>query len=133
MRDKDSIDEPLSSEKAWEFARSFIDACNRQDPDAILAHYALNVELRSPLVVRLLGDRSGIVRGRDALRAYLTKTFVGQPKDLRFELLDVFYGVRDIFLYYRGVGDRLIAETMELNTKGLAVQVVVSYQASEGS
>jgi hypothetical protein len=121
----DSI--PLTSISASAVAEAWVKDFNSHDIDAIMTHYAEDVELRSPVVVRLLGDTTGVVKGRAALKAYLAKGLAARP-DLHFELLDVFSGVRDVSVYYRGVDDRLIVETMTLNDQGLVAQVVVTHQ-----
>jgi ketosteroid isomerase-like protein len=44
--------------------REWIAAWNAHDLDRILAHYAEDVEFRSPFVAKLMGRSDGLVRGR---------------------------------------------------------------------
>jgi ketosteroid isomerase-like protein len=120
---------PLPPARAWALAGSWVEAFNRHDLDAILAHYAEDVELRSPVVIRLLGDATGVVTGRPALRSYFAQALAARP-DLRFEIIDVFAGVNDVTVYYRGVDRRLIVETMTLDPAGRIRRVVVAHQAA---
>ena len=62
---------------------SWLAAWNAGDLDAIMAHYAEDVEHSSPTVARLLGEPSGVVRGKPALRAYFAKALAASP-GLRF-------------------------------------------------
>ena len=48
-----------------------------------------------------MGERSGTLRGKSAVRAYWEKALSRVP-GLRFELQDVLTGVDAITLYYRG-------------------------------
>jgi ketosteroid isomerase-like protein len=60
----------IDKEEAERLARDWIDAFNRHDLDAVLVHYANDVEFTSPAVVDVAGEPSGTLRGKDALRAY---------------------------------------------------------------
>jgi hypothetical protein len=73
-------------------ARDWIEAWNARDLDRICAHYAADVELWSPTVVRLLGVRDGRVAGIEELRRYFAKGLEAAPA-LHFELVDVLLGV----------------------------------------
>ena len=46
------------------FAENWLQAWNQRDLDAILSHYAEEIELRSPLGAHILGDPSGTVVGK---------------------------------------------------------------------
>lgn len=117
----------LTLEEAERFARDWIRAWNRRDLEAVLRHYAEKVELTSPFVVQVLGDPSGVVRGKDNLRMFFDLGLSLFP-DLQFELLQVFAGVSSLVVYYRGVNDTLVAELMVLNPQGQVVQAMVHYR-----
>ncbi|HLH21467.1 MAG TPA: nuclear transport factor 2 family protein [Chloroflexota bacterium] len=116
----------LTRERALELAQAWIDAWNAHDLDAILAHYADEVEFISPFVQRLLGDPSGIVRGKAALRDYFARGLASYP-DLRFDLLEVLAGVRSVTVYYRSVRGLLAAEVMCLADDGRVERVLAHY------
>ncbi len=84
------------------------------------------MELTSPIVTKLLGDESGTVRGKDALRGYFEKGLAAYP-DLRFEMLGVFTGVNSIVLYYARHNGPLGAELMVLNGEGKIERVIAHY------
>jgi len=107
-------------------ARAWVEAWNRQDLDAILSHYAPDVEFTSPFVARLLGDPTGIVRGREALRAYFAGALEAYP-ELRFEFFQVFAGVDSLVVYYRSVRGLYAAEMMALDGEGQVARVLAHY------
>jgi len=59
------------------------EALGAKDLDAAMALYHPDATLESPLVCRLLGTDEGVVRGRDALRAFVEKVFAHQPAERR--------------------------------------------------
>jgi ketosteroid isomerase-like protein len=58
----------MDAETAEHFAAEWIDSWNSHDLERILAHWADECTFSSPLVVRVTGDPSGTVRGKQALR-----------------------------------------------------------------
>ena len=65
----------MNDDDAYAFAAAWVDAWNRRDLDAILEHYAADVELTSPLAVR----SDGTLRGTAELRDYLDVEFHACP------------------------------------------------------
>lgn len=62
-------------------------ALGARDLDASLALYHPDATLESPLVRQLLGTSEGIVRGKENLRAFVTRVFASQPPERkRFRL-----------------------------------------------
>lgn len=111
---------------ADEFAKDWIGAWNSHQIEAILSHYAQDVEFTSPFVVRLLNEPSGTLRGLAALRSYFLKGLESYP-DLRFELIQVLEGVNSLTLYYHSVKNLMAAEVMVLNEKGKISRVLAHY------
>ena len=68
---------PVSQESAARLAVDWIAAWNAHDLDRILAHYAEDFEMRSPLIVERGIDASGVLRGKPAIRAYWQATRPG--------------------------------------------------------
>ena len=95
----------MTHDEAVTWAQQWIDEWNRRDVEAVLAHFADDVEFCSPLVITVMGEPTGIVRGRDALRDYWT-TALGEHPDLHFDLDDVTVGVDAIAIQYRNRGRR---------------------------
>jgi hypothetical protein len=77
------------------FAREWIDAFNAHDLDRILAHYSDDVRLYSPRVKQVMGDPSGCVRGKGALRDYFAAGLARTP-ELRFSLGGVYPGAGSV-------------------------------------
>jgi len=117
----------VTKAEAHAFAREWVAAFNSHDVERILSHYAESVELTSRLVTRVLGDPTGTVRGKPALRAYFTKALAAAP-GLAFELLDVFVGVKSIALYFRSNVRGLQLEVVELDRNGQVVRVLVHHR-----
>jgi predicted ester cyclase len=118
----------VTGEWAQEFAKEWVSAWNAHDLEAILAHYADGVVLTSPVAARLLGDPSGNVRGKAALRAYFSKGLEAYP-NLRFELVDVLSGLSSVVLYYTNQVGKKSGEFMEIDGNGKVIRVVANYGA----
>ncbi len=91
--------EMLSKTEALQFAHGWVRAWNSHDLDAVMSHYAPEVVLTSPTAASLLGDPSGTVAGKEAVRSYFARGLEAFP-NLTFELLDVMWGVSSVVLYY---------------------------------
>ncbi len=117
---------PLQASFAHEFAQDWVGAWNSHDVERILAHYDDEVLLVSPVALKLLaGD--GTVRGKAALREYFVRGLAAFP-DLRFDLIDVFWGVETIVVYYiNNVRGSKTAEVMLLNAAGNIRHVWANY------
>lgn len=118
----------LTGEWVKEFSQEWVRSWNAHDLDAILSHYAEGVVLTSPVAARLLGDPSGNVRGKAALRAYFSKGLAAYP-DLKFELVDVMSGLSSVVLYYTNQVGKKTGEFMEIDGDGKVVRVVANYGA----
>ncbi|MHB1528025.1 MAG: nuclear transport factor 2 family protein [Acidiferrobacteraceae bacterium] len=91
------IDKPF----AERFASAWIDSWNSHDLDRILGHYAEEFEMSSPVIIRVVGEASGVLKGKHAVGAYWAKALQLSP-DLRFDLLAILTGVNSITLSYTG-------------------------------
>lgn len=109
------------------FAKSWIGAFNARDVDAILAHYAESVEHSSPTVVRLLGEPTGIVRGKAALRAYFVKALESAGPGLHYEVTKTFVGAHGLTLLYNRSGGKFVAETFHFDERGLVDWAFVAH------
>lgn len=126
MNTKRSPSDDLTGKGRRSFAREWIEAWNTHDLERIMWHYAEEVAFTSPFVVKLFGDPSGTVRGKERLRAYFAKGLAAYP-DLKFELLEVLAGVESLVVYYRSVKSMLAAEMMIINSQGKIQQVIAHY------
>lgn len=108
------------SQSPRKFAQSWIDAWNRHDLDAVLAHFSDNFEFSSPLIRHFADEPSGKLIGKEAVRAYWNIGLTRLP-DLHFELIDVLAGVNCLTILYRGHRG-LTAEVLQIGSDGLAVR-----------
>jgi hypothetical protein len=111
---------------AKEFAQQWVAAWNAHDLDSIIAHYASNVVLTSPVVTKVIGEASGTVNGNAALRNYFEKGLELFP-NLQFTLLEVMQGLSSIVLYYENQRGTRTGEFMEFDADGKVVRVVANY------
>ena len=116
----------VTGEWARDFANEWVGAWNAHDLEAILGHYADGVVLNSPVAAKLLNDPSGNVRGKEGLRAYFSKGLEAFP-NLKFELVDVMWGLNSVVLYYVNQRGTTTGEFMEIDADGKVVRVVANY------
>ena len=116
----------LTEDKTRNLARHWIEAWNSHDLDAIMSHYGPEVVLVSPVAARILNDPSGTVKGKEALRAYFKKGLEVYP-NLKFELMDVMWGLSSVVFYYANQTGTKTGEFMELDSNGKVVRVVANY------
>ena len=99
------------------FAKNWVQAWNERDLEGVLSYYTEDVEFKSPLVVKLLGETSGTVQGKQSLREYFQRALAAFPGDLKIELLGVYHGVDHLLIHFEARGRKAI-EVMELNQEG---------------
>jgi ketosteroid isomerase-like protein len=116
----------LAEADARKFAPGWAEAWNSHDLDAIMSHYAEGVVLTSPTAAKLLGEPSGTVAGKAAVRSYFARGLEAFPQ-LSFELLDVMWGISSVVLYYRNQKGTKTAEFMEFDTAQKVIRVVANY------
>ncbi|WP_416974016.1 nuclear transport factor 2 family protein [Streptomyces sp. 4F14] len=114
---------------AERFAREWAEAWNAHDLERILAHYTDDVVFTSPGIVRLLGDPSGEVRGKEALRAYWA-TALSRLPGLRFTVEDVRASVRTVVINYRNERGQAVSEVLDFRD-GLVCRGLGAYGVAE--
>jgi hypothetical protein len=119
-------EEMLTQKEAQEFARHWVAAWNSHNLDEIMSHYAADVVLVSPAAAKILNDPSGTVKGRQAVRAYFSRGLEAYP-DLKFELIDVLWGLASVVLYYVNQRGTKTAEFMEIDAGSKVTRVVANY------
>ena len=118
-------------ERAWAeaFAREWIADWNAHDLERILAHYADDFEMTSPLIVERMGISSGRLEGKEAIRPYWSQGLAAMPQ-LRFELLNVMVGVNSVAIVYESVPlSRVVIERIEFDEQRRAVRAEALYGA----
>ena len=107
----------MDASHARRVADEWYAAWNAHDLDAILEHYADDVELTSPFVASLAGNPDGRLVGKDALRTYFAAGLERFP-ELHFEPLELYVGVQSLVLRYVGPTGAETAEVLFLNDDG---------------
>ena len=111
---------------AKHFADEWVSAWNSHDMGAIMAHYDDNFEFASPLIIKVVGESSGRLKGKQAIGAYWSKALSLVP-NLRFELLTIFVGVNSIVLHYQNQEGRLSAEAFEFGQDMNVIRSFANY------
>src|SRR5579859_7041189 len=111
---------------ADQFAAEWIAAWNSHNMEDILSHYEDDFEFTSPLIIQVVGEPSGRLKGKAAIGAYWSKALSQRP-NLRFELITVFMGVNSIVLHYRNQEGRQSAEAFEFGADGKVIRSFANY------
>jgi hypothetical protein len=114
--------------QAREAARNWCEAWNQRNLDAIMDHYADDIEFSSPTVVKRWGIADGWLRGKGKLRDNFS-IGVTAP-ELHFELLDVLLGVNSMCVIYRRESGALVTDLVEFDEQGKARRVVACYASA---
>jgi ketosteroid isomerase-like protein len=96
---------------AQRFATDWLDAWNSHDLERILVHFSDEVVFTSPFAVRIIEGSSGVLRGKEELRAYWSEGLRRIP-DLHFEIEDLYLGVNTIVIHYRNHSGGLVNEVL---------------------
>ena len=118
----------VTTEFALRFADDWIAAWNDHDLERVLAHYTDDFEMSSPVIVQLMGEPSGALKGKEAVREYWAKALARLP-DLHFELEGVYAGAKSVVLYYRGHRG-MSAEVFWFNEEGQVYRAAAHYEAA---
>lgn len=116
----------ITTEHAKQFAEEWIHSWNSHSIDAIMQHYAENIEFHSPFIPLLKFNDTGMICDKQQLKDYFAVGLRSYP-DLRFTLHNVFAGINTVVIYYTSVNGRMAAEVFELNANGKAVKVYCNY------
>ncbi|MCT3919930.1 nuclear transport factor 2 family protein [Elizabethkingia anophelis] len=112
--------------KAQQFAKTWIQAWNSHDMNAILNHYSEDIEITTPMIKMALGEGDGSLKGKEAVADYWRRALDKMP-DLHFELYDVTEGVDSVALYYKSVMDKKAVEVMFFNEEGKVNKMFAHY------
>src|SRR4051812_29935646 len=117
----------MTKDFATAFAKSWVDAWNAHDLEKILSHYSEDFIIESPLAIQLYPQSNGIVTGKSEVRRYWTIGLERSP-DLRFEIVDVFFGVNSLALYlFNSSSNKKSVEVMRFNGEQKVDKVIVCY------
>ena len=103
----------MNKEQATEFAEEWVTAWNSHDLDKILSHYEDDFEMSSPMIIKVMGEPSGRLKGKEKVGAYW-KIALERSPHLNFKLSSVLQGANSITIIYEGVRG-LSAEVFHFN------------------
>jgi hypothetical protein len=116
----------VNAAQAKDFATRYLEAANSHSVDRIMAFYAPDGELESRLVVNLMGEPSGKIKGWDVLHDYFTK-FVSKYSYMSLQLIESAWGLGSITIWFANqIGGRT-SMYLELDSSGKITRNVVHY------
>ena len=101
----------MDHQQAVDFAQRWAAAWNAHDLDAVLGHFTEDVVFSSPVAALLVPGSGGVLRGKEALRAYWQVGLERIP-DLRLEVVAVYAGVGTVVINYRNHAGNLVCEVL---------------------
>ncbi len=96
---------------AIEFGEQWLRAWNAHDVEVILKHFHKDVVFASPVAARLFPETGGVLRGRDALRAYWNEGIRRMP-DLKFVIVGLYEGIDTLIINFRNHRGDLVNEVL---------------------
>lgn len=117
----------MNQETAQRFAQEWLDAWNAHDLERVLAHYADDFEMISPIITQVTGNAAGRLRGKQAVGAYWARALEIFP-NLRFEPICTLVGVDSLVIHYVGATGKRVAEVFHLNSQGLVATASAHYE-----
>lgn len=115
----------MNKEQAQRFAEEWICAWNSHDLNQILAHYHDDFEMSSPAIIKLTGEPSGVLKGKEAVGDYWAGALQKFP-DLKFTLLHTLLGANSVALIYQGVLG-LSNEVFHFSSNGKVIRAYAHY------
>ncbi len=119
----EALNPERSNEKVERIYRDWDEALSQNSPEALLALYAEDAVIESPLIPHLMGKEDGICRGYEEMRSLFQLVADRKPKVRRYHrdgfLTD---GKRIMWEYPRATptGEQMdFVEVMEINDAGL--------------
>lgn len=111
-----------------QFTQHWIESWNSHDLDAIISHYAGELNFISALIVDRFDREKGTITDRNELRSHFKLGLESNPS-LHFKLEEILYSVKGFSIYYKNAQAGKTAEYFELNDEGKVVLVINSYSA----
>ncbi|KAA9153669.1 nuclear transport factor 2 family protein [Microbacterium lushaniae] len=122
----------MDHEAAQDFASRWVEAWNAHDLDGVLSHFAEDAIFTSPVARQLLPHTEGVLRGKEAIRAYWQLGLERIP-DLHFDLEGIYLGVQTVVINYRNHAGKLVSEVLEFGSDGLVVAGAGTYSTTDAT
>jgi ketosteroid isomerase-like protein len=117
---------PLNEQEGRTLGEEWVSAWNAHGLDAIMALYSPDVVFQTPTAIATLGIPDGRLEGIEVLREHFARGLARLP-DLRFDLEQIYVGVRSIAITYRWADGTPVAELHEYNQDNLINRVQALY------
>ncbi len=117
----------MNKAKAEHFAADWLAAWNAHDLPRVLAHYADDFEMYSPLIARIAGQADCRLQGKQAVGAYWAQALKIFP-DLRFQIVCTMVGVNSVTIHYVNATGKRVAEVFQFNEAGLVSRAHAHYE-----
>jgi hypothetical protein len=117
---------PLNDAQGRALGQEWVSAWTTHDLDAIMTLYAPGVIFQTPTAIATLGIPDGRLEGVEALREHFARGLARLP-DLRFDLEQIYVGVRSIAITYRWADGTPVAELHEYDEDNLIDRVQALY------
>jgi ketosteroid isomerase-like protein len=115
-----------------EFSAHWLRAFNEHDLEGVLERFADDVVFTSPVAARVVPESGGLIRGKDALRAYWESALLRAP-DLHFDVVGVYAGVDTVVINYRNHAGGLVNEVLTFDDRGLVISGHGTYLQAVGA
>jgi hypothetical protein len=117
----------FSPEHGQRLAEEWVAAWNEHDIDVIMGLYAPQVAFQTPTIIDTLGIPDGCVSGKERLHEHFARGLARLP-DLRFDLEQVYVGVRSLAITYRWHDGTPVCELHEYDPDDLILRVQALYR-----
>ena len=97
--------------------REWIETWNSQNLERVLKFYSEDAEMTSVRIPEFVGEPSGTLHGKDALRAYWGKGLPLIP-NLHFTLIDTYVSPDSVVVFYQNELGGKICEYLRLDAAG---------------
>ena len=104
----------IDPNRASEIAHEWLDAWNAHDPERVVAHFAKDVIVVSPLLEQLRPKSKGVISGKREVLEYYREGLAAAG-DLHFELVEVCTSVTEVVIVYRNHRGILVTESLEFD------------------
>jgi ketosteroid isomerase-like protein len=99
---------------------------NRRDLDAVMARLSDDIVFSSPHIPVIVGEPSGVLHGKAAVRAYWARALELLP-DLHFDLEDITVGHDAVAVRYTNERGNTSTEVLLVDAAGLVVRGAGTY------
>ncbi len=116
----------LTRDTAEDFARSWVQAWNDRDIEAVAAHYADDVIYHSPKLMSVIEYDKPYLVGKTALVEYWNAAIEG-ARNLFFDVNKIFLSSDAVTLFFTNHRGQEVAETFIFNEDGKIRECIASY------